>query len=62
MKIEYDPKYVVHKKTGNVYTVITSNVINCTNAQDGQQMVLYTKDGMWFVREKKEFEEKFYDR
>lgn len=62
MKIEYDPKYVVHKKTGNTYTVITSNVINCTNAQDGQQMVLYTKDGMWFVREKKEFEEKFYDR
>lgn len=62
MKIEYDPKYVVHKKTGNIYNVITSNVINCTNAQDGQQMVLYTKDGMWFVREKKEFEEKFYDR
>ena len=33
--------------------------INCTNQQDGQLMVLYTKDDLLFVREKQEFFDKF---
>lgn len=52
-------KTAVHKKTGNEYSIISEEVINCTNAQDEQQMVLYTRKGMLFVREKEEFEEKF---
>lgn len=52
-------KIAVHKKTGNEYDVINDNVIDCTNAHGDMRMVLYTREGMLFVREKKEFEEKF---
>jgi len=48
----------IHKKTGNVYQVV-GECLNCTNAQDGQEMVIYAKDGKTFVREKREFLEKF---
>lgn len=49
-----------NKKNGKIYTVI-DNVINCTNAQDGQEMFLYTLPNcdMKFVRSKQEFLEKF---
>lgn len=47
-----------NKKTGKQYRVL-STVINCTNSQDGQEMVLYVKDGKMFVREINEFFEKF---
>lgn len=47
-----------NKKNKHIYTKL-ANVINCTNAQDGQNMVLYIRDGMLFVREEKEFNEKF---
>lgn len=48
-----------HKKTGNLYET-DMTVINATNAQDKQVMVLYHNDrGMYFVREEREFFNKF---
>lgn len=52
-------KTAIHKKTGNIYQVISTDVIDCTNARDGTKMVLYTREGLYFVREYKEFMEKF---
>ena len=49
----------VHRKTGNKYVVV-GECLNCTNAQDGQEMVIYFRDGRTFVREKREFLEKFF--
>lgn len=48
----------IHKKTGNVYRVVGC-AINATNAQDGQPMVIYERDGLTFVRKSKEFEKRF---
>jgi hypothetical protein len=49
-----------NKKSGEDYKVINLAVINATNAQDGQQMVLYmNKAGVCFVRERSEFFKKF---
>ena len=51
-----------HLKTGDTYEMISDDVINCTNANDHQTMVLYKRDGypdLIFVREKQEFYEKF---
>lgn len=47
-----------NKKTGNEYKVLFT-VINCTNAEDGQEMVAYIGGGKIFVREINEFFEKF---
>lgn len=55
-----------HNKTGNLYYVLTE-AINCTNANDGEEMVVYKRlDGddekvktMTFVRNKDEFNKKF---
>lgn len=50
---------VIHNKTGNLYFLL-QDVINATNAQDGQKMCLYVNTkGQMFVRERKEFFEKF---
>ncbi len=57
MEIKYK-----HLKTGNIYYLLRDDVINCTNANDHQTMVLYKRDGypdLIFVREKEEFFEKF---
>ena len=51
-----------HLKTGNIYEMLRNDVINCTNANSEQIMVLYKSDlhqGKLFVREKNEFYEKF---
>lgn len=49
----------INKKNKKVYRVF-GYVTNATNAQDGQIMVLYAGDeGKLFVREGKEFQEKF---
>ena len=52
-----------NKKTGKLYQVGSGiKVINTTNDQDGQEMVMYVdpkKPFQIFVREKKEFSEKF---
>lgn len=49
-------------KNGNIYEVIREDIINCTNANDGQIMVLYKSEkypDKIFVREKSEFYIKF---
>ncbi|MBQ3641015.1 DUF1653 domain-containing protein [bacterium] len=51
-----------HLKTGNIYEVIRDDVVNCTNANDDQIMVLYKTErypDKIFVREINEFNEKF---
>ena len=51
-----------HLKTGNIYEVIRDDIINCTNANDKQIMVLYKSDkypDLLFVREINEFKIKF---
>ena len=50
-----------HNKTGNIYEVIREDIINCTNANSEQIMVLYQNPNIKekiFVREKIEFYEK----
>lgn len=54
-----------HLKSGRTYWVISENIINATNEQDGQKMVEYIgkkkdsdEEGR-FVREADEFYEKF---
>ena len=51
-----------HLKTGNIYEVIRDDVINCTNSNDGEIMILYKNDkfpNKVFVRERTEFYQKF---
>ena len=51
-------------KNGNLYEVIREDVINCTNANDDQVMVLYKSEEhpeMLFVREKSEIYIKFVE-
>jgi hypothetical protein len=53
-----------NKKTGNLYVVQRTDIVNATNAQDGQRMVLYRPygsggTGTWYVREEQEFLAKF---
>ena len=55
-------KKYINIKNGNIYEVIRNDVINCTNANDNQIMVLYKSlehPELLFVREKSEFEIKF---
>lgn len=53
-----------HVKTGNLYRVIFANVLNATNAQNGQRMVVYTREDDpaktdKYVREIVEFSTRF---
>ena len=48
-----------NKKNGHSYRVLNRSVINTTNVNDGQDMVLYTDGSNLFVKEEKEFKEKF---
>lgn len=49
-----------HLKTGNIYNVLElGDVIDCTNSRDGTPVVVYYREGKFFVRETKEFKEKF---
>ena len=53
---------VVHKKTSKLYQVISDSVINATNGQEIQTMVLYNDfvtGKKFFVRQYAEFWEKF---
>ena len=47
-----------NNKNGKLYTYLTT-CINATNSSDGQEMILYAKDDLLFVREKQEFFKKF---
>jgi len=52
-------KIAKHNKTGNLYEIL-GEVKNCTNGPtDGQIMILYKNESLFFVREKKEFYQKF---
>jgi hypothetical protein len=46
-------------KNKKPYTLLTDEVINATNNQDGQKMVLYTDGEKLYVREIEEFNNKF---
>ena len=49
-----------HKKTGNIYYLLLDDIIDATNAQDGQRMCLYVnQSNQLFVREYDEFFIKF---
>lgn len=50
---------VEHLKTGNIYTVIYDDAIECTNGREERKYVVYTRDNKIFVREAKEFYQKF---
>lgn len=50
---------VKHKKSGKLYYMLDEEIINCTNENVGQSMILYTNGSLVFVREKTEFYEKF---
>ena len=55
-------KLFKHLKTGNTYEMLRDDVINCTNANDDQIMVMYKRadlPDLIFVREKSEFYQKF---
>ena len=57
----YSKKYR-NIKNGNLYEVIRDDVINCTNANDDQIMVMYKSlehPELLFVREKSEYYVKF---
>lgn len=52
----------IHLKTGDKYFLVRDDVINCTNSNNHQTMVLYKREGypeLIFVREKEEFFKKF---
>lgn len=52
--------YYKNKKKGDYYKVMCQESINTTNAQDGEEMVIYTDmKGKVFQRKKSEFFEKF---
>lgn len=48
----------INKKTGNIYNV-RGVVTDATNGADGRDMVLYERGGVLYVRELREFGEKF---
>ena len=50
-----------NKKNGRAYTVLSRNVLDTTNANvnPAEEMVLYTDGSQLFVRNEKEFNEKF---
>ena len=60
IKFTESDKQYRNKKNGKIYTV-TGEALNCTNAQDGQEMFMYKVDdcNLTFVRSKEEFNQKF---
>ena len=59
-----DGQVVKHLKTGNLYTVIHSEVITATNGREDEVEVIYTRtdgshEGRLFAREISQFKEKF---
>jgi hypothetical protein len=48
-----------HLKSGNIYDILATDCIDCTNGQENKEMVIYSREDILFVREKKEFFEKF---
>ena len=50
-----------NKKTGQLYRVINhiDGVVDCTNSRDGEEVVLYPRNGRLFIMKYDEFREKF---
>ncbi len=48
-----------NKKNGNAYSILSREVIDSTNTSESREMVLFTDGNRLFVREVKEFNEKF---
>lgn len=48
-----------HNKSGDIYTIVTMDAIDCTNERADTRVVVYEKNGMTFVREYNEFLLKF---
>lgn len=49
-----------HIKTGNIYHMLDlGKVIDTTNSRDGTPVVIYYRQGQFFVRDAKEFKQKF---
>lgn len=62
MMLSTTTQKAIHLKTGEAYQVLSTLVYNCTNSNVDQHMILYrsTKNHeLLFVRESKEFMEKF---
>ena len=53
-----ETKVYRHKKTGNYYVTVTT-AIDTTNSRDGTEVIVYFRDDKFYVRELKEFMEKF---
>ena len=53
-----DKKPYKHLKTGNIYYSL-GTCINCTNKDDGKEMMIYTNEKQIFCRELDEFNVKF---
>ena len=54
----------IHNKTGNLYEIVGRDIINATNDFEDQRMIMYIREGaefkgQIFVREEREFLEKF---
>ncbi len=49
----------IHKKTGNVYELVSKGIVNATNGFEGQVMTMYMRRKKIFVREENEFNDKF---
>lgn len=58
-KIMTEGTKVKHNKTGNIYFVISSQVIECTNGREDINYVVYTNCDKIFCREATEFYQKF---
>ena len=50
---------VRHIKTGKIYNVLYTSVIECTNGSEEKRYVVYGRKGMVFCREENEFWCKF---
>lgn len=49
-----------HNKTGNTYTLLNDDLIECTNGREEKKYCLYAnQEGKIFVRERGEFYNKF---
>ena len=48
-----------HKKTGNLYTVLYDEAIECTNGREGIDYTVYTNGDKIFVRQTNEFYKNF---
>lgn len=48
-----------NNKNKEIYELLDVEVLDCTNARDGLKVVLYHKNGKFFIRDFTEFNEKF---